>query len=73
LPKYRDDMTPAEAADLLAEVEALDRAHEEAGFLAEAHRLAWLASHGGALSDSENEWEDEAETLRRAALSRGTL
>jgi len=70
--KYRDDMTPAEAADLLAEVEALERAHADADHLAEARRLALLASYGGALSDTENDWEDEAETLRRAALSRGT-
>lgn len=53
--KYRDNMTPAEEAALLAEVNALD---------------AIYASQPEPIQPPED-WEDRDATLRKAALSRG--
>lgn len=40
--RYRDDMTPSEEADLLAEVEALDRAYTEAAVFDAEQLDKWL-------------------------------
>ena len=58
--KYRDNMTEAELAEFMKEVNELD---------------ALLASaHAHDLENTEpmpDEWEDEMEILRKAALSNG--
>jgi hypothetical protein len=59
--KYRDNMTKEEMDRLMADVAALDAAYAAA------------AAHDAAVAHDapDDEWEDEMETLRRAALNRG--
>jgi hypothetical protein len=57
--KYRDNMTEAELRAFKAELDALDAAYASA------------AAHDAAQPAPPDEWEDEMETLRRAALNRG--
>ena len=59
--KYRDNMTKEEMDQLMGEVAALDAAY------AAADAYAAAVAHDA----PDDEWEDEMETLRRAALSRG--
>jgi len=58
--RYRDNMTEVELRAFMAEVDALNAAYAAA---AEHDAL-----HTEPMPD---EWEDETETLRRAALHRG--
>ena len=60
--KYRDNMTKEEMDQLMGEVAALDAAYAAAA----VHDAA-----SGAYDAPDDEWEDEMETLRRAALNRG--
>ena len=53
--KYRDNMTPAEEAALLAEIASVETC---------------FASQP-ATPEPPEDWEDEDDTLRRAALNRG--
>ena len=58
--KYRDNMTEAERRAFMAEIDALDAAYASA------------AAHDAVAAAAPEDWEDETETLRRAALdSRG--
>ena len=58
--KYRDNMTAQELAQFMAEVDALNAAYAAA------------AAHDALNAEPiPEEWEDENETLRRAALNRG--
>jgi hypothetical protein len=57
--KYRDNMTPAELDRLMEEQNAFD------ALLTSAYE------HDKNAQPFPDEWEDEMETLRRAALSRG--
>lgn len=60
--KYRDNMTKEELAEFMREVDALDA-------------LLKSAYEHDAKMQAENptpeEWEDETDTLRKAALNRG--
>ena len=58
--KYHDNMTEQQMAQLMAEVDALNAAYAAAD--------AYAALNAEPIPD---EWEDENETLRRAALNRG--
>lgn len=53
--KYRDNMTPAEEAALMAEINAIEAAY----------------ARNPEPPPPPEDWEDEDDTLRRAALSRG--
>jgi hypothetical protein len=58
--RYRDNMTAQELAQFMAEVDALHAAYAAA------------AAHDALNTEPmPDEWEDENETLRRAALNRG--
>lgn len=58
--KFRDNMTAAELRAFMAEVDALNAAYAAA------------AEHDARNTEPmPDEWEDETETLRRAALNRG--
>jgi hypothetical protein len=61
--KYRDNMTAQELARFMAEVDALHAAY------AAADAYAAAATHDALNAEPvPDEWEDENETLRRAAL-----
>jgi len=60
--KYRDNMTADELRAFLGEIDALDAAYAAAA----AHDATVAAAH-----PVPDEWEDESEILRRAALNRG--
>ncbi len=57
--KYRENMTETELRAFLREIDALDAAYASA------------AAHDAAQPAPPDEWEDEMEILRRAALNRG--
>lgn len=58
--RYRDNMTAQELAQFMAEVDALNAAYAAA------------AAHDALNTEPmPDEWEDEMDTLRRAALTRG--
>ena len=58
--KFRDNMTAAELRAFLGEIDALNAAYAAA------------AEHDARNTEPmPDEWEDETETLRRAALNRG--
>ena len=58
--KYRENMTQAELAEFMAEINALDAIYASA--------YAHDAQNMGPMPD---EWEDEMAILRKAALNRG--
>ena len=61
--KYRDNMTAQELERFMAEVKALNAAY------AAADACAAAATHDALNAEPvPDEWEDENETLRRAAL-----
>lgn len=60
--KYRDNMTEEELAQFKRELQALDDAYASA-----AEHDAQLQAQ----NPTPEEWEDEMDTLRKAALNRG--